>query len=117
MEVEEETKREREEATPLPAFKPKSIVSQGQIDKFKELSQKLLQVKGKNEQKSKSKATSIASKRKCIDLDSATNEEASNPNTCTDTKLDEMPSSRPKYKKKLHWGLDTKEKWERKSNM
>ncbi|XP_073002761.1 uncharacterized protein [Typha latifolia] len=123
-EEEDDTRREAAlAATPLldPSFKP-SKLSQSQLDKFKELHKKRLQIKVKAKDKEKTKGKA----RGCKDLGIEDNEVVSTTSTLKDTKKSilkevtglerEIPLP-SKKKQKLHWGLDAKERWERKANM
>ncbi|KAG8077595.1 hypothetical protein GUJ93_ZPchr0007g3269 [Zizania palustris] len=76
-----------------PDFKP-SKLSQDRLDKFKELHKKRLQIKEKPKCKGKSRGST--EKRTQVDLATS------------------LPL---RNKRKLHWGLDVKERWERKANM
>ncbi|KAJ3702356.1 hypothetical protein LUZ61_006061 [Rhynchospora tenuis] len=126
-ESEEERKREASRATTSASNpKPKAKATQSQLEKFKELNQKLLQIKEKTDQKTKLKGISSTRKRPCLELESKANKDAPVPINCTEPEKSqhsipaelEGPASVPhKYRRKLHWGLDTKERWERKSNM
>ncbi|XP_061349440.1 uncharacterized protein LOC133294709 [Gastrolobium bilobum] len=132
---EEEEERRREEAiasTPClrPNFKAKGV-TKDQLSKFQELHKKRLQLKSKSKFITKSK-DGANKKSQGNDLSSqknggqgliVDNKEPSLWNDCEgfdtgneDSKDGVSVLSAPK-KQKLHWGLDTKERWERKSNM
>uniref|UniRef100_A0A1D1YS72 Protein FAM204A n=1 Tax=Anthurium amnicola TaxID=1678845 RepID=A0A1D1YS72_9ARAE len=133
----EEEDRRREAAlaaTPLllPGFKS-SKVSQAQLDKFRELHKRRLQIKEISKNKRKSKVNGNGSPkgqkeghvtRVCKEKEAATTampEDSNVPKAKGNTYLmspDEAAQmSMPKKRQKLYWGLDTKERWERKSNM
>ena len=134
MEEEEEDRR-REAAissTPClqPNFNPKGV-TQDQLSKFRELHRKRLQLKSKSKFKTKPKdgankktrgndAYSKNSEVQGIKID---NKEQSLLNNCKSFDLRNEDSKggvsvlSASKKPKLHWGLDTKERWERKSNM
>ncbi|KHN41494.1 hypothetical protein glysoja_044667, partial [Glycine soja] len=134
MEKEEEDRR-REAAIASssclrPNFNPKGI-TQDQLSKFRELHKRRLQLKSKSKFKMKSKDR--ANKKSHGDVLSSQNggtqgsnvdhKESNLWNDCEgfdsryeDSKDDIPVMSAPK-KQKLHWGLDTKNRWERKSNM
>ncbi|KAE9619900.1 hypothetical protein Lalb_Chr02g0158161 [Lupinus albus] len=136
MERREEEEERREAAiasTPClqPNFKPKGSLTNHHLSKFRELHNKRLQLKSKSKFKTKSKGGATVKKSHGNDLSSQSNRSV-------DLRVDnEEPIVRvcegfdsiyedskdnisvfyaPK-KQKLHWGLDTKERWERKSNM
>ncbi|KAJ4750257.1 hypothetical protein LUZ62_084662 [Rhynchospora pubera] len=124
---EEERKREASasQAT-VPATYPKPKVTQSQIEKFKELNQKLLEIKEKTDRKIKPKGISSTRKRPCLELESKVNKDSPISVKFTEPEKSQLsipaelegPAPVPqKYRRKLHWGLDTKERWERKSNM
>uniref|UniRef100_A0A5B7BWL7 Uncharacterized protein n=1 Tax=Davidia involucrata TaxID=16924 RepID=A0A5B7BWL7_DAVIN len=118
-----------------PNFKPFGI-TKPQLAKFQELHRRRLQIKARSNFKSKSKGIS--------DKASKSNTEYLNTKDCTDENLSktikedssvsiskgndisDIPSLQhdnvaaqvaSKKRQKLHWGLDTKERWERKANM
>ncbi|KAL7232031.1 hypothetical protein ACSBR2_010116 [Camellia fascicularis] len=101
MEDEEEDERREAaiatRASLQPNFKPDGV-SQSQLSKFQELHRRRLQIKAKS--KIKKKATG---------------------NTTKDTFSQQQENVAvhigTKKRQKLHWGLDTKERWERKANM
>ncbi|KAG0480666.1 hypothetical protein HPP92_011204 [Vanilla planifolia] len=100
-----------------PGFKP-SKVTQAQIDKFKELQQRRLLLKCKYKGKRKPEGSTSEGIETCMKVIEdgsgfklATNEvKPSNPSSTEGTKL-------LKRRKKLHWGLEAKQRWERKANM
>lgn len=131
MEKEEEDRR-REAAissTPClqPNFNPKGV-SQDQLSKFRELHRKRLQLKSKSkfktkpkdDAKKKARGNDVYSKNSGAQGFKVDNKEQSLLNNCEsfDSKKEDSKGGVFASKKpKLHWGLDTKERWERKSNM
>ncbi|CAA6671322.1 unnamed protein product [Spirodela intermedia] len=103
MEVEgEEERRETALAgTPLlqAGFKS-SKVSQAQLDKFRKLHKLRLQMKESAKERGKRKDRKVDG-----GMDIQHGDEPA------------APALTPKKRQKLYWGLDTKERWERKSNM
>lgn len=114
-----------------PNFKSNGV-TQEQLAKFRELRRRRLQMKNKSNNKKKHK--DLKGKFLSGDLntsespDKNTNQRLNDPseqNSSSKTnEKNEAPSSHPQAevhpalkKKKLHWGLDTKERWERKANM
>ncbi|XP_078165083.1 uncharacterized protein LOC144559823 isoform X2 [Carex rostrata] len=81
----EEEKRKASLAT-TPAFNSKSKVTQSQIDKFKELNQKLLQIKETNNQKINIKGNSNTRKRPYVEIGPKVNKDASMPIKCIEPK-------------------------------
>ncbi|CAK8533207.1 unnamed protein product [Lathyrus sativus] len=134
MEKEEEDRRREAAISSSPCLQPNfnpKRVTQDQLSKFRELHRKRLQLKSKSKFKTKPK---VESKRKAQGNDpyrnnsgaqgfKVDNEEQSILNNIEsfdlrneDSKSGASVPSTSK-KQKLHWGLDTKERWERKSNM
>ncbi|KAL2335257.1 hypothetical protein Fmac_016470 [Flemingia macrophylla] len=131
----EEEDRKREAAiasTPClqPNFNRKGV-SQVQLSKFRELHKRRLQLKSKSKFKTKSKdginkksqGGSLSSQNSGTQSLEVDQKEPSFLNDCEgfgssneDTK-DGVPVFSASKKQKLHWGLDAKERWERKSNM
>ncbi|KAF3326621.1 protein FAM204A [Carex littledalei] len=112
-ETEKEEKKRKASLATIPAFNSKSKVTQSQIDKFKELNQKLLQIKETNNQKINIKGNSNTRKRPCVELEPKANKDASVTTKCTEPKrpqifepaqLEEPEHVPQKYKRKLHWG-------------
>ncbi|PRQ39228.1 hypothetical protein RchiOBHm_Chr4g0422841 [Rosa chinensis] len=109
-----------------PNFKPRGI-TQDQLSKFQELHRKRLQIKSKSKFEKKPKAGTGKSHRKNHNPRDSTNEDSSVsvedsavPNSEShDNGSSSLPQQEdaPKKRQKLHWGLDTKERWERKANM
>lgn len=112
-------------------FKPKGGVSSAQLSKFQELHKRRLQLKTRSKPKKKSKGLidefgttekKNLSVKECTDIRlSSRNEETSTsfPHDVSSYSHQEKGESFPvpKERKKLHWGLDTKERWEMKANM
>ncbi|KAG5085155.1 hypothetical protein AAZX31_19G044800 [Glycine max] len=135
MEKEEEEDRRREAAMASssclrPNFNPKGI-TQDQLSKFRELHKRRLQLKSKSKFKTKSKdgankkshGYGLSSQNSVTQGSNVDHRESRLWNDCEgfdsrieDSKDDVPVMSEPK-KQKLHWGLDTKNRWERKSNM
>ncbi|CAA7408415.1 unnamed protein product [Spirodela intermedia] len=135
MEVEgEEERRETALAgTPLlqAGFKS-SKVSQAQLDKFRKLHKLRLQMKESAKERGKRKVNTnksskgqkkeVSIKEGKEDETTAKREDSNIPISNANNDLlnpDEAAASAltPKKRQKLYWGLDTKERWERKSNM
>ncbi|KAK7364832.1 hypothetical protein VNO80_13576 [Phaseolus coccineus] len=134
MEKEEEDRR-REAAiasTPClrPNFNPKGV-TQLQLQKFRELHKKRLQVKSKSKFKIKSKdgankkshSDDLSSQDSVAQGSKVDHKESGFWNDCegfdsrNEDAKDNIPVISAPNKQKLHWGLDTKNRWERKSNM
>uniref|UniRef100_A0A0E0JMN3 Uncharacterized protein n=1 Tax=Oryza punctata TaxID=4537 RepID=A0A0E0JMN3_ORYPU len=107
-----------------PDFKP-SKLSQDQLDKFKELHKKRLQIMEKPKGKGKSRGSTKKNTKVTSDCSIAEKDESSG-NVAIDvqhtaspagTQVDLAPSFPSRNKRKLHWGLDVKERWERKANI
>lgn len=107
-----------------PGFKP-SKLSQDRLDKFKELHKKRLQIKEKQKYKGKSRGsternTKVANDFKLTSKDTSvdnTTVDVQHTASTTEIQVDLAPSLPLRNKRKLHWGLDVKERWERKANM
>ncbi|XP_020571486.1 protein FAM204A isoform X1 [Phalaenopsis equestris] len=115
---EEEARREAAlAATPVlqPDFKS-SKVTQAQLDKFKELNKRRLQLKKKSKNIGKLKGKSSQFEDDCKRELTNNIIEASSPSAAKG-KGDVVSSTALIKKKKLHWGLEAKERWERKANM
>ncbi|KAK1301820.1 hypothetical protein QJS10_CPB12g00407 [Acorus calamus] len=103
-----------------------SRVSKSQLDKFKELHNRRLQIKArlKRQRNSKGNAKVCNTALKFANEKDETlttapgdaNISASEPNNCL-MYSNQAGSSATKKRQKLHWGLDTRERWERKANM
>ncbi|XP_024029574.1 bromodomain-containing protein DDB_G0278469 [Morus notabilis] len=130
-EEEEEEDDRREAAIALktslrPDFKPKSnAISQAQFSKFQELNRRRLEIKSKSNFKKKQKGDLTKSQRKNPNTNDVehkdTSSQSSDKHNNKDSSLLQQESittySAPMPRQKLHWGLDTKERWERKANM
>ncbi|XP_078445926.1 uncharacterized protein LOC144714970 [Wolffia australiana] len=133
MEGDGEERREASlAACPLlqPGFKP-SKVSQLHIEKFRELHKLRLKMKESWKEKGKRKVNANSSSKKqkteltfkeYKEKGMTALQEASTPavsmsyNNSADH-VEVASALKTKKKQKLHWGLDTRERWERKSNM
>lgn len=101
-----------------PDFKPVGV-SQNQKNKFQELHRLRLQIKSKFKSKKNPKGTKEfegkdLKAKDCVDEGANLVTEGSS-HTKEPSLQDDVPLVFKK--RKLHWGLDTKERWERKSNM
>ncbi|CAL4948083.1 unnamed protein product [Urochloa decumbens] len=106
-----------------PGFKP-SKLSQDRLDKFKELHKKRLQMTEKPKYKRKPKgiagrSTKVNTDCKFTDKDEGADSSPRDIHNMSVTEIQEDPASAlsSRNKRKLHWGLDIKERWERKANM
>ncbi|KAL4577596.1 hypothetical protein LXL04_013706 [Taraxacum kok-saghyz] len=128
--MEEDERREAAIASATclnPKFKPSSAGAQARLSKFQELHNRRLQIKEKSKIKKKKSQGKPSRPSRLEEKDSDADEFAikipckTAQDTSNSTSLD--ASSTPKAQiaptkpQKLHWGLDTKERWERKSNM
>ncbi|XP_052304570.1 uncharacterized protein LOC18099474 isoform X2 [Populus trichocarpa] len=125
----EEEDEKREEAIASnpslqPNFKPKRV-TQDQLSKLQELHKRRLQIKSKIHKKSKD-GTGKSHGKDLKSKDTGTNIEDSgapdlkplDDNASFSTPQDNVSAHHSEKKRqKLHWGLDTKERWERKANM
>lgn len=104
-------------------FKPKKGPTEAQISKFQELHKRRLQIKAKSKVNKRSKGSNLGKHKseKIIeackssdgqDLVSESVQESTNSDSQTG-----QDSAGSKRRQKLYWGLDVKERWERKSNM
>ncbi|XP_043698955.1 protein FAM204A [Telopea speciosissima] len=120
-----------------PALQPNfqsTSVTKDQLNKFKELHKRRLQIKeGSKIQKSSKGKTGVAknahvkeadaknSKDEDINVmleDSGVSISKGNTNSVSLLQQEKVVTHvAPKKRQKLHWGLDTKERWERKANM
>ncbi|KAJ7971234.1 hypothetical protein O6P43_009295, partial [Quillaja saponaria] len=135
-EVEDDERREAAIASApslRPNFNPKGKgVTLEQLSKFRELHRKRLQIKSKSKLKKKSKdwtcksQSSGPSVKDCAATDSNIGNGGQSLSSSEDfhdrdgssLQLDNVPVHfASKKHQKLHWGLDTKERWERKANM
>ncbi|KAG8055803.1 hypothetical protein GUJ93_ZPchr0001g31802 [Zizania palustris] len=107
-----------------PDFKP-SKLSQDRLDKFKELHKKRLQINEKSKCKVKSRGRTekndkVTSDSSVTDKDESVGNvgiNVQNMASTAGTQMDLEASLPLRNKRKLHWGLDVKERWERKANM
>ncbi|KAL2504380.1 hypothetical protein Adt_20001 [Abeliophyllum distichum] len=136
----EEDEDERREASIAsaaslrPNFKPKSGVTPSQLSKFQELHRRRLQLKARSKIKKKPKGLvdrvgkSHGKDVNCLECTnenpskSIANSNVSSPeNSLGHTSSLEQgkaaANQASKERQKLYWGLDAKERWERKSNM
>ncbi|XP_068336158.1 uncharacterized protein [Pyrus communis] len=129
---EDERKEAAIASTPClqPNYKPKSL-TQTQLSKFQELHQRRLQIKskskmGKKPKDSRGKSHSIdltardtANQDSVITLETSTVCDSENHKNETSSVVqhEDIAVRAQKKRHKLHWGLDTKERWERKANM
>ncbi|KAJ9682859.1 hypothetical protein PVL29_018731 [Vitis rotundifolia] len=115
-------------------FKPVGV-SNLQLSKFQELHKRRLQIKEGSKYQKKSKdwaGKSYGRESKYLKLKDCTEENASitieesSVSTSKSNNVKDKPSLQQgdiathlasKKRQKLHWGLDTKERWERKANM
>ncbi|KMT18569.1 hypothetical protein BVRB_2g027030 isoform A [Beta vulgaris subsp. vulgaris] len=133
----DEDQRKEAAISSNPCLRPNyksSAISQDQLAKFRELHRRRLQVKtkAKNKKKSKDKKDKFLSE----EVDTQASQGCVNntvdgraKDSCAENSLKgkdsnaEYPLTCPVNfhpvlkKKKLHWGLDTRERWERKANM
>ncbi|KAJ8545885.1 hypothetical protein K7X08_018468 [Anisodus acutangulus] len=117
-----------------PNFNPKKGLNPSQISKFQELHRRRLKIKAKSKVKDKSKGTLDEAEKyngkvvntKCKEImDEKSIKTAKDPRITLSISSMMEPSQEDnlaghtlsKKRQKLHWGLDTKERWERKSNM
>ncbi|XP_058180465.1 uncharacterized protein LOC131298970 [Rhododendron vialii] len=138
--MEEDSDDERREAAiastpPLqPNFNPSGI-THAQLTKFLELHKKRLQIKARSKIRNKSKGMLNKTSKSCFknpDAKDVTEEISSKEiddssasvlngsamkNTLALPKDTATVLVGAKKRQKLHWGLDTKERWERKANM
>ncbi|KAK2366263.1 hypothetical protein QL285_079664 [Trifolium repens] len=125
MEKEEEDRRREAAISSSPCLQPNfnpKAVTQDQLSKFRELHRKRLQLKSKSKFKTKPKDESKKKKAQGNDVYSknggAQGLKNDNKEQSLYSKNEESRGGVSASKKpKLHWGLDTKERWERKSNM
>ncbi|KAF8010200.1 hypothetical protein BT93_J0974 [Corymbia citriodora subsp. variegata] len=128
--MEEEDVRREAAIASTPALRPnfKSPgVTKDQLSKFQELHKKRMQIKKKSEQKKwKDETRKFIKKpnsKNMIDEDTSV-ENSSLSNSSLNSKEDSSVEQQDMQqqitltkRQKLHWGLDVKERWERKSNM
>ncbi|KAK4367973.1 hypothetical protein RND71_011765 [Anisodus tanguticus] len=117
-----------------PNFTPKKGLNPCQISKFQDLHRRRLKIKAKSKVKDKSKGALDEAEKyngkvvntKCKEImDEKSIKTAKDPritlsiSSMTEPSQEDNLAGHTLSKKwqKLHWGLDTKERWERKSNM
>ncbi|KAL0378061.1 UNVERIFIED_CONTAM: hypothetical protein Sradi_3111600 [Sesamum radiatum] len=129
-----------------PNFKPKNRLTEAQLSKFQELHRRRLQIKAKSkvhkrdkgsgggEGKLQKTANEGRNKSQKMAIEDHNNEDQEPSKPIEDASSVPMPNNRvaetssveegrvagnsaAKKRQKLYWGLDTKERWERKSNM
>ncbi|XP_047318472.1 uncharacterized protein LOC124921819 [Impatiens glandulifera] len=117
MKEEDDERRETAMAS-APSLQPNfksSITTKAQISKFQELHKRRLQIKAKTiEKKKKDKKKPLLDEISCAsnyEEEILSREEGSSSPSVSIENPAELK------KRKLHWGLDTKERWERKANM
>ncbi|XVF71614.1 hypothetical protein PTKIN_Ptkin12aG0053000 [Pterospermum kingtungense] len=133
-EDEEDNKREAAISSTLclqPNFKPAGVTPQ-QLSKFQELHRRRLQIKAKS--KTHKKLKDRTKNFHAEDLNTTDSQEADSNTKIEDSNVpnlknhneDNNPFTQEdnvamhhatKKRQKLHWGLDAKERWERKANM
>ncbi|XP_059643302.1 uncharacterized protein LOC132285150 isoform X1 [Cornus florida] len=136
--MEEEDERREAAIASAPSLQPNFRpvgVTQSQLTKFQELHRRRLHIKAGSKHKKRSKGISDESgksHRKHLDGKEFTDENSSK--TIDDSSVSISKGNNigdisslqqdnvavqvaPKKRQKLHWGLDTKERWERKANM
>ncbi|XAR51527.1 hypothetical protein NMG60_11006176 [Bertholletia excelsa] len=136
--MEDEDERREAAIASRPSLQPNfkaPPVTQAQVAKFQELHRRRLQIKAKSKSKSKVKGTSDkARKSHASNLDAKDFAEDISIQDTDDSSVSVLKGNtikdasslqqhdaavvtgRKKHQK-LHWGLDTKERWERKANM
>ncbi|XP_030536846.1 protein FAM204A [Rhodamnia argentea] len=128
--MEEEDMRREAAIASSPSLQPNFNspgVTKDQLSKFQELHKKRMQIKKKSEQKRwKDETRKFQEKpnsKNRIDEDTSV-EESSLSNSSLISKEDSSVEQQDMQqqitfmkRRKLHWGLDVKERWERKSNM
>ncbi|KAJ1284807.1 hypothetical protein BS78_03G233700 [Paspalum vaginatum] len=107
-----------------PGFKPAKL-SLDRLDKFKELHKKRLQITEKPKHKRKPKGatgstTKVMNNCKFTDKDESSDScprDVHHTSSVIGIQEDPASALSSRNKRKLHWGLDIKERWERKANM
>ncbi|KAL3525477.1 hypothetical protein ACH5RR_013849 [Cinchona calisaya] len=100
-------------------FTPKSHITQSQLSKFQELHKRRLQMKAKSKTEKKIKGKSNEKESSGEGHDEKVSGAAGSSVSFPKQESVVAPNSvsNTKRQKKLHWGLDTKERWEMKANM
>ncbi|XP_038884371.1 uncharacterized protein LOC120075231 isoform X2 [Benincasa hispida] len=110
-----------------PNFKPKRVTNE-QLSKFQELQRRRLQIKSRSKKRKNTKVDATGkSQIKHLNTNDEVNEadysrlsnsEVDFGEKSSHVQQDKTKTTFPSKKlHKLHWGLDTKEPWERKANM
>ncbi|KAL0555851.1 hypothetical protein IC582_004352 [Cucumis melo] len=109
-----------------PNFKPKRVTKE-QLSKFQELQRRRLQIKSRSKIRKNTKDATGKSQIKHLNTSNEVNETEHSRLSNSDVDFGEKSSLvqddktkttlSSKKLHKLHWGLDTKEPWERKANM
>ncbi|CAK9326141.1 unnamed protein product [Citrullus colocynthis] len=107
-----------------PNIKPKRVTNE-QLSKFQELHRRRLQIKSRSKIRKNTKDATRKSQIKHLSTSDEVNEAEHFSNSevgfgekSTHVQQDKTKTTLPSKKlHKLHWGLDTKEPWERKANM
>ncbi|CAN7121432.1 unnamed protein product [Brassica rapa subsp. narinosa] len=92
----------------------RSNVSQKQISKLQELHKRRMKIKANSKMQKKPKGKQQS--RAVEDGESSKVLKESTTSSSSTTTLEQQPAA-PMKPQKLYWGLDTKERWERKANM
>ncbi|KAK4284204.1 hypothetical protein QN277_001067 [Acacia crassicarpa] len=131
MEKEEEDRRREAAIASTPCLRPnfasRGLTSQ-QLSKFRELHKRRLQIKSKHRTKSKDDTKTSKGNNFSILDSEVSNVDSKEPSLLNCEDFDNKKESSleqdnlsidytSKKRQKLYWGLDTKERWERKSNM
>ncbi|KAG7550825.1 hypothetical protein ISN45_Aa06g015740 [Arabidopsis thaliana x Arabidopsis arenosa] len=96
----------------------RSNVSQKQISKLQELHKRRMQIKANTKiHKKKPKATKTSQSKAIKDGESSNKLKESTSSSSTLDEQNKTLVTVPKKPQKLFWGLDTRERWERKANM
>ncbi|XP_028779970.1 uncharacterized protein LOC114736346 [Neltuma alba] len=133
MEKEEEDRRREAAIASTPCLRPnfaaRGLTSE-QLLRFRELHRRRLQIKSKSKNNAKAKGDAKTSKVNDFSIQDSevSNVDSKEPSLLNCEVYDNKKESSieqdnvsmnytSKKRQKLHWGLDTKERWERKSNM
>ncbi|PKI69935.1 uncharacterized protein LOC116202928 [Punica granatum] len=124
--MEGEDERREAAIASAPALQPNSKpsgVTKGQLSKFQELHRRRLQIKAKSKKQKGLKGVTSKFQWKydndkdCLGDDSGP-QGSSVPDSGSPTEQENVATDVGlKTRQKLHWGLDVKERWERKANM
>ncbi|KAL3719440.1 hypothetical protein ACJRO7_004409 [Eucalyptus globulus] len=128
--MEEEDVRREAAIASAPSLQPnfKSPgVTKDQLSKFQELHKKRMQIKKKSEQKrckdetrkfiKKPNSKNRIDKETSVEDSSLSNSGLNSKENSSGEQQDRQQQITSMKRQKLHWGLDVKERWERKSNM